>query len=70
MVVPQSSNFEIVFVGGDDSTFLTVDGQVGLNLRPNDHIIAEKAGHSVQIIETEKVPFFDVLRSKMSWGSH
>lgn len=70
VVVPQSSKFEIVFVGGDDSTFLTVDGQVGLNLRPNDHIIAEKAGHSVQIIETEKVPFFDVLRSKMSWGSH
>ena len=70
VVVPQSSKFEIVFVGGDDSTFLTVDGQVGLNLRPNDHIIAEKAGHSVQIIETEKVHFFDVLRSKMSWGSH
>ncbi len=70
VVVPQVSKFEIVFVGGDDSTFLTVDGQVGLNLRPNDHIIAEKAGHSVQIIETEKVPFFDVLRSKMSWGSH
>lgn len=70
VVVPQSSKFEIVFVGGDDSTFLTVDGQVGLNLRPNDHIIAEKAGHSARIIETEKVHFFDVLRTKMGWGSH
>lgn len=70
VVVPQSSKFEIVFVGGDDSTFLTVDGQVGLNLRPNDHIIAEKAGHSVRIIETKKVHFFDVLRTKMGWGSH
>jgi NAD+ kinase len=70
VVVPQSSKFEIVFVGGDDSTFLTVDGQVGLNLRPNDHIIAEKAGHSVRIIETKNVHFFDVLRTKMGWGSH
>jgi NAD+ kinase len=70
VVVPESSKFEIVFVGGDDSTFLTVDGQVGLNLKPDDRILAEKSDHAVRIIETEKVHFFDVLRNKMSWGSH
>lgn len=70
VVVNESSEFEIVFVGGDDSTFLTVDGQVGLNLRPDDRIVARKAAHSVRIVETQKHPFFDVLRSKMGWGSH
>ena len=69
VVVKQSSEFEIVFVGGDDSTFLTVDGQVGLNLRPDDRIIAKKADHSVRIIGTQKHHFFDVLRNKMGWGS-
>ena len=70
VVVNESSEFEIVFVGGDDSTFLTVDGQVGLNLRPDDRIVAKKADHSVRIIETQKQRFFDVLRNKMGWGSH
>jgi NAD+ kinase len=70
VVVNESSEFEIVFVGGDDSTFLTVDGQVGLNLRPDDRIVARKADHCVQIVETEKHRFFDVLRNKMGWGSH
>ena len=69
VVVKQSSEFEIVFVGGDDSTFLTVDGQVGLNLRPDDRIVAKKADHWVRIIETQKHCFFDVLRNKMGWGS-
>ncbi|MDA0204412.1 MAG: NAD(+)/NADH kinase [Acidobacteria bacterium] len=70
VVVNESSEFEIVFVGGDDSTFLTVDGQVGVNLRPDDRIVAKKADHSVRIIETQKHRFFDVLRNKMGWGSH
>ncbi len=70
VVVNESSEFEIVFVGGDDSTFLTVDGQVGLNLRPDDRIVAKKADHCVRIIETQKHRFFDVLRNKMGWGSH
>src|SRR5690606_7451021 len=70
VVAPESSRFEIVFVGGDDSTFLTVDGQVGLNLRPDDRIVAWRADHCVRIIQTEKLRFFDVLRNKMGWGSH
>lgn len=70
VVVNESSEFEIVFVGGDDSTFLTVDGQVGLNLRPDDRIVAKKADHCVRIIEAQKHHFFDVLRNKMGWGSH
>lgn len=70
VVVNESSEFEIVFVGGDDSTFLTVDGQVGLNLRPDDRIVAKKADHCVRIVETQKQRFFDVLRNKMGWGSH
>jgi NAD+ kinase len=69
VVVNESSEFEIVFVGGDDSTFLTVDGQVGLNLRPDDRIVARKADHRVRIVETQKQRFFDVLRNKMGWGS-
>ncbi len=68
VVVPQSSRVEIVFQGGDDDTFLTVDGQVGLNLLPNDRIVVYKSDHCVRIIQADRLRFFDVLRSKMGWG--
>lgn len=68
VVLPESSRVEIVFRGGDDSTFLTIDGQVGVNLRIEDRIRARKANHRVQIIQPREVPFFKVLRTKMNWG--
>ncbi len=68
VVVPQSSRVEIVFQGGDEDTYLTVDGQVGLKLKPADRIAVRKSDHRVRIVQADRVRFFDVLRSKMGWG--
>ena len=68
VVVPETARIEVLLKGGDDSTFLTVDGQVGVNLQVNDKIVVEKAAHEVKIVQPLKVRFFDVLRSKMQWG--
>jgi len=68
VVVPESSSIEIVFQGGDDTTYLTVDGQVGTGLRVGDRIVIRRAEHSVRIVQTEAPRFFDVLRTKMHWG--
>src|SRR5690606_24526155 len=38
VVVPQGARIQVVFQGGDDSTYMTVDGQVGLNLQIGDRI--------------------------------
>jgi NAD+ kinase len=68
VVVPESARVQVVFQGGDDATYMTVDGQVGLNLRLGDRIEVGKASHSVRIVQPPNVRFFDVLRSKMHWG--
>jgi len=68
VVVADTSSVRIVFSGGDDTTFLTVDGQVGINLKIGDTIEISKAKHEVRIIQPEKLRFFDVLRAKMQWG--
>lgn len=68
VVVPDGSKIEFIYEGGEDTTFLTVDGQVGLNLHINDRVRASKADHCVKVIQPERLPFFSVLRKKMNWG--
>ncbi len=68
VVVPETARIQIVFQGGDDTTYMTVDGQVGLNLQIGDRIEAGKASHCVRVVQPKNVRFFDVLRSKMHWG--
>ena len=68
VVLPRDSRVEVIFRGGDDSTYMTVDGQVGMNLAPGDRIEARQADHCVRIVQPSSFSFFDVLRKKMRWG--
>ncbi len=68
VVVAENAHIRVVFQGGDETTYMTVDGQVGLNLQIGDCIETRKADHCVRIVQPQNVRFFDVLRSKMHWG--
>ena len=68
VVLPATAKVEIRVSAGDDDNYLSIDGQVGRHLEPEDTIRACKAGHSVDIVQTKSMPYFDVLRSKMRWG--
>jgi len=68
VLIPETSVIEVYIRRGDDSSYLTVDGQVGVNLRLHDKVRARRARHRVRIIQPKRVRFFEVLRSKMKWG--
>jgi len=68
VILPDSSTVQVVLQGGDDESFLTIDGQVGLSLELHDRVCTRVAGHTVRIIEPDRMRFFEVLRSKMKWG--
>jgi NAD+ kinase len=70
VVVPETSRVEVLIQDGDHdgSTFLTVDGQVGLDLQSQDCVRTQCAAHCVRTIQPRRLSFFDVLRSKMNWG--
>ena len=70
VVLPETSTVEVVTQRGDDDSYLTVDGQVGLYLRLHDRIRVSSADHQVRIVQPRKPVFFDVLRHKMKWGQH
>ena len=68
IVIPDQSVVQIEIQSGGESTFLTMDGQVGLALREHDHVIVRKSKRCVYLIESGHKSYFDVLREKLKWG--
>ncbi len=68
VVLPDSAQVEIVLNSADDSSYLTVDGQVGMELHSHDRVRCSASPHRVHLIQPQQVRFFEVLRNKMKWG--
>ncbi len=68
VVLPDTARIEIVLKSPDDFSYLTVDGQVGMELRSHDRIRCLPSPHRVYLIEPQRLRFFEVLRNKMKWG--
>jgi len=67
VIVPDEAVIQIT-IGGDNATYLTVDGQVGEQLHKGDRVVCRRSEHTVQLIRPGGVRFFDVLREKLQWG--
>lgn len=68
VILPDDSRIE-VRIQGIAPTYMTIDGQVGEKLQPDDRIICSRSEHTVNLIQPPETKFFDVLREKLSWGS-
>jgi len=67
VIVPDEAIIQIT-IGGDNTTYLTVDGQVGEQLHKGDRVVCCCSEHTVQLIRPGGMRFFDVLREKLQWG--
>jgi NAD+ kinase len=68
IVIPDRSVVRIEIGPVGESTFLTMDGQVGLALHAHDSVIARKSNRRVILIRPGNKSYFDVLREKLKWG--
>jgi NAD+ kinase len=68
LVIPDSSRIEITFRAGEAPVFLTLDGQVGVELLRDDHVLITKAQHSLQLVRPARNTYYEILRSKLKWG--
>ncbi|HUK31963.1 MAG TPA: NAD(+)/NADH kinase, partial [Candidatus Acidoferrum sp.] len=50
LVIPDTSQIEISFRAGDEPVYLTLDGQVGVELHHADKIMVAKAPHRVRLV--------------------
>lgn len=67
VIVPDDSEIQIN-VRGSSSTHLTIDGQVGESLEPDDRVVCRRSEHSISLVHPPGMAFFDVLREKLKWG--
>ncbi len=68
VVLPATSLIEVLVVEGEEGNYLSIDGQVGTGLLPNDRIRVRRAGHCVEIVQVKSLRFFSVLQDRMGWG--
>jgi NAD+ kinase len=68
LVVPDTMRIEIDFHCGDESVFLTIDGQVGIELKEGDRVAIRKAPTKLRVVRPVKKTYFQILRNKLKWG--
>jgi NAD+ kinase len=68
LVIPDSAMIEIGFQAGEETVFLTLDGQVGTELMRGDHIVVRKAPEKLHLVRPERKTYFEILRRKLRWG--
>jgi NAD+ kinase len=70
LVLPQGCEIEILVRerrGGE--VHVTVDGQVGCELRDDNRVRVRRSPHPVQLLVPPDLNRFEVLRGKLGWGA-
>jgi NAD+ kinase len=68
VIVPDQSVIQTTVLGADQTTYLTIDGQVGELLKKGDLVVCRRSEHSISLVRPPTLLFFDVLREKLKWG--
>ena len=66
LVMPDRQELQVRLMRGRD-VMLTVDGQVGMSLRPNDCIRLNRADAPLKLLLPFRKRFFDILNEKLQW---
>jgi NAD+ kinase len=67
LVVPDRATIELQVETGGQDAYLSIDGQVGLPVKPGDRVTCHRAQNTVKLLRMKKT-FFHVLRTKLKWG--
>ena len=51
-----------------ETVFLTLDGQVGIELKCGDEIRVRKSEYQTRLIISDSKDYFEILRTKLKWG--
>jgi NAD+ kinase len=68
VIVPDDSVIQVINRGEDNTTYLTIDGQVGELLKYDDRVFCRRSETCISLIRPPNMQFFDVLREKLKWG--
>jgi NAD+ kinase len=68
IIVSDDARIQIEVKFDDDVVFFTADGQVGRKLQPDDLVEVHKSQSRTLLIISPSKDYFEILRTKLSWG--
>jgi NAD+ kinase len=68
IVVRGDASLTVRVEGIPNLAVLTVDGQVAVELELNDELRCHRSNCTVKLVRLSESGFFEVLRTKLSWG--
>jgi NAD+ kinase len=68
IVVPDNAEIELLLKTDNEEVALTLDGQVGFEMKVGDRVVIRKSRTTFNIIQPSNRNYFDVLRDKLRWG--
>jgi NAD+ kinase len=68
LILPDTATIKIRLDERGSKVFLTFDGQVGIPVTYQDSIVIQKARHTIHMIRTPRLSYYDVLKTKLRWG--
>lgn len=68
IVVPDDAVIELCLKTPNEEVALTLDGQVGIPLKPEDRVVIKKSRAAFNLVQPANRNYFDVLRDKLRWG--
>lgn len=68
LVLPDSVQLELDFDALEEQAYLTLDGQVGYELKRGDRVTISKSPYRVNLVRPQEQTYYKVLRNKLRWG--
>ena len=68
IVVPDDATIELLLKTDQEQVTLTLDGQVGFDLKVDDRVEIRKSSVTFNLVQPSNRNYFDVLRDKLRWG--
>lgn len=69
LVLPGSARVRVGLRTPEEDVVLTLDGQEGVELRPGESVVVERSPHRFTLVHPVSRSYFEILRTKLSWGS-
>ncbi len=68
LVIPDKMTLEVRFGPEEQMFYLTLDGQIGVELHTGDVVTLKKSERKVHLVRPMKKSYFEILRKKLKWG--
>lgn len=68
LVIPDSSLVGIDFSAAEGPVYLTLDGQIGIQMEATDRVVIKKSSSKIALVRPPRKTYFEILRNKLRWG--